>query len=172
MLWYIRQIYNIPKYQIENWKNNIQFPLEQEKIQLRHWAQLSILRSRQGILDRHTVTLYKNEMESKFINSHQWSLERSHAVLTEINADFWWRPSPFSTKTDSFRSTSHKTLQKKSNEDFFIQLLYAWLYLTNNDFPPHIYTRYSCPTNIFKATHQPNLIYDILQETRFSYCQP
>ena len=33
------------------------------------------------------------------------------------------------------RSTSHKNLQKQNNEDFFIQLLYAWLHLTNNNFP-------------------------------------
>ena len=42
-LWYLGQIYTIPKYQKGNWKKNIQFPLEQEKIQPpRHWAQLSI----------------------------------------------------------------------------------------------------------------------------------
>ena len=65
---------------------------------------------------------------------------------------------------------------------------------------PHIYSRNSCPTHIFKPTHQTglsasshpgifqtnlpllgtfvdsttnsNLLYDILQETIFSYCQP
>ena len=39
-------------------------------------------------------------------------------------------------KTDSYRSTSHKNLQKQNNEDFFIQLFYAWLHLTNNNIPP------------------------------------
>ena len=33
------------------------------------------------------------------------------------------------------RCTSHNNLQKQNNEDFFIQLLYAWLHLTNNKFP-------------------------------------
>ena len=42
----------------------------------------------------------------------------------------------FLTKTDSYRSISHKKLQKQNNEDFSIQLLYAWLHLTNNNFPP------------------------------------
>ena len=47
-------------------------------------------------------------MDSKFTKSHQCSLERSHAVLTEINPEFWSRPSPFLTKTDSYKSTNHK----------------------------------------------------------------
>ena len=33
------------------------------------------------------------------------------------------------------RSNSHKHLQKQSNEDFFIQLLNAWLHFTNNNLP-------------------------------------
>ena len=50
-LWYIGQIYTIPKYQKGNWKKNMQFPLEQEKIEPpRQWAQLSIWRDRLGIL--------------------------------------------------------------------------------------------------------------------------
>ena len=57
-------------------------------------------------------------------------------ILTEISPEFWSRPSPFSTKTDSYSSTSQKNLQKQNNEDFFIQLLYAWLHLTNNNIPP------------------------------------
>ena len=42
----------------------------------------------------------------------------------------------FLTKTDSYRSISHKKLQKQNNEDFSIQLLYAWLNVTGNNFPP------------------------------------
>ena len=75
-------------------------------------------------------------MDSKFIKSHQYSLERSHAVLTEVNPEFWSMPSPFLTKIDSYRSASHKNLQKQNNEDFFIQLFYTWLHLTNNNIPP------------------------------------
>ena len=44
----------------------------------------------------------------------------------------------FSTKTDSCRSTNHKNVQKQNNEDFIIQLLYAWLHLTNNIPPPYL----------------------------------
>ena len=33
------------------------------------------------------------------------------------------------------RSNRHKNLQKQNNEDFFIQLLNAWLHFTNSNFP-------------------------------------
>ena len=33
------------------------------------------------------------------------------------------------------RYNRHKNLQKQNNEDFFIQLLNAWLHFTNNKFP-------------------------------------
>ena len=87
------------------------------------------------VLDRHTIELDKNKMDSKFIKSHQWYLQRSHPVLTEFNPEFWSRPSPISTKIYFHRSTSHKNLHKQNIEDFFIQLLYAWLHLTNNNIP-------------------------------------
>ena len=98
----------------------------------------------------HTMKIYKNKMDAKVIKSHQCSMERSHAVLIEINSEFWSRPSLFYTKTDPYRSTSHKNLQKKNNEDFFTQLLYAWL-------PFNSYGRNSWPTHIFKPTHQTGL---------------
>ena len=75
-------------------------------------------------------------MDSKFSKFHQCSLERCHAVLTETTPDSRSRPSTFWAKTDSYRSASHKNLQKQNNEDFFIPLLYAWLHLTNNNIPP------------------------------------
>ena len=68
-------------------------------------------------------------MDSKFTKSHKCYLERSHVVLTEINPELWSPPSLISTKVDSYKSTSHKNLQKQNYEDFFIQLLYAWLHL-------------------------------------------
>ena len=74
-------------------------------------------------------------MDLKFTKSRQYPLERYHSVLTKINPELWSRPSAFSTKTDSYRSTNPKNLQKQKNEDFIIQLLYAWLHLTNN-IPP------------------------------------
>ena len=62
----------------------------------------------------------------------------------------------FSWQKHSYRSTSHKNLQNQNNENFFIQLLYAWLHRTNNNIPPSylIYRRNSCPTHSFKSKHQ------------------
>ena len=136
-LWYLGQIYTIPKYQKGKWIyslfwNRKKYNLLDTELNSPFGGQTRYF----TILDRCAIKLYKNKMDSKFINSHQSSPERSHAVLTEINPEFWSRPNPFSTKTDYCRSTNHKNLQKQNNEDFFIQLLYAWLHLTNNSTPP------------------------------------
>ena len=74
-------------------------------------------------------------MNPKVIKSDQCSLEGSHAVLIEIDAEFGSRPSPVQTKTDPYTYASHKDLQKQNDEDLFIQLLYDWLHLTNNYLP-------------------------------------
>ena len=37
---------------------------------------------------RHTIKLCKIKMDSKVIKSHQYFLERSHPVLSEINSEF------------------------------------------------------------------------------------
>ena len=154
------------------------------------------------VLDRHTIKLDKNKMNLMFTKSHQCSLERSHTVLTEINPEFWSRSSPFLTKTDSNRFTSHKNLQKQNSEDFFIQLLYdARLHLTNNNIRPPYLNKFLSNPYLFKSTHQTglqrsshpgifqtilplfgaflkisttrfNFLFDILQETIFCYGQP
>ena len=96
-------------------------------------------------------------MDSKFIKSHQCSLERSHVALVEINPEFSIRPSPFSTKTDFYRSTSHKILQKQNNEDSLYSITLFLATPHHQQLPSliHIYRRNSCPTHIFKPTHQP-----------------
>ena len=55
----------------------------------------------------------------------------------EIDSEFWSRPSPFYRHKQFFTSPLVSNIYKKS-EDFFIQLLYAWLSLTNNNFPAFI----------------------------------
>ena len=76
-------------------------------------------------------------MDSKFIKPHQCSLlERSHAVFRLkliLNSD---QDLLEISRFLRNRSTSHKNLQKQNNEDFFIQLFYVWLHLTNNNIPP------------------------------------
>ena len=88
-------------------------------------------------------------MHSKAIKSHQYSLEGPDAVLIGMNSEFWSRPRPLLAKADPYRSTSHKNLQKQNNEDFFIWLLYACLYVTNNNFPNPISIEEICHQDIF-----------------------
>ena len=42
----------------------------------------------------------------------------------------------FFRQNQILRSIRHKNLQNYNNEDFFLQLLNAWLLFTNNNFPP------------------------------------
>ena len=66
---------------------NIQIRLEQQKIQPpRQLAQLP--KWTRYIRHRHIIKLYKNKIDSKVIKSHQCSLERSCAVLIEVNSEF------------------------------------------------------------------------------------
>ena len=97
----VSKLYIIPKCQKGYWKKNIQFPLEQEKTTYTLSSTLHLDGQTRyfTVLDRRTIQLFKNKMDSKFIKSHQCSLKRSHAVLTEINSEFLSRPRPFSTKT-------------------------------------------------------------------------
>ena len=75
-------------------------------------------------------------MESKIFKSHQCSLERSYAILIEINFDQGF--ALFLKKSYPYRSTSHKNLQKQNNKDFFIQLFCGWPHLTNSNLPAPI----------------------------------
>ena len=63
----------------------MQFPLEQDKNRTSHLEGQARYFT---VLDRHKIKLDKNKMDSKFIKSHQCSLERSHVALTEINPEF------------------------------------------------------------------------------------
>ena len=101
----------------------------------RHLAKLSIWRDGLGIFDIDTQLNYIIKMHLKVIKSQQCSVERSHVVLKLIlNSD---------QGLALFKQTQiltgllvTKNLQK--SEDFFIQLLYAWLHLTNNNFSAFI----------------------------------
>ena len=98
--------------------------------------------------------------------------------------------------------TSDKNLQKQNNEDFFIQLLYACQDTSHQQQHPSpisieeilVQPMSSNPHTKLNFKHHPtqeyfrkiyhylgplqistiwsNFLYDILQETRFSYCQP
>ena len=85
-------------------------------------------------------------MDSKTIPSNQCPMEGSHAVSIELNFELQPWLIPFQTKSNSPTHCTQK-LTKYNNEDFFIQLLNAWLHFTNNDF--------SNPTSVEEILDQP-----------------
>ena len=91
--WYIDRIYTIPKYQKGNWKKK--FPPEYEKSTTFQTPSSTLHLEGLNGRFRHTIKLNKNIMGWTVIKSYQCSLERSHAVLIEVNSEFWSRPSLF-----------------------------------------------------------------------------
>ena len=81
---------------------------------------------------RQTIELYNNKIDSKVIKSRQCSLEGSHAVLKLI-LNYDQGLALFRQK--QILTDLLGTKRYKNNKDFFIQLLYAWLHLSNNNFP-------------------------------------
>ena len=74
-------------------------------------------------------------MDSKIIKSHQCFVERSHVVLKLIlNSD---QALALFKQKQILTDLLVTNIYKKS-EDFFIQLLYAWLHLANNNFTTFI----------------------------------
>ena len=121
------------------WKEKIRPP--------RHLAQLSILTIGLDILDIET------QLKSLKIKCIQRLLNPNNALsinlmLCQLNLILNHKQglSLFRQK-QTLRSTSHKSLQKQNNEDFFIQLLNLWLHFTNKNFPP--------PTSVENILDQP-----------------
>ena len=136
-------------------------------------------------------------MHLKVYECQQCSVERSHVVLKLIlNSD---QGLALFRQKQILTGLLVTKIYKKS-EDFFIQLLYAWLHLTNNNFPafisieeildqplflnPHTRMDFKHPTpEYFKFTIirdlcrflEPGLTSSTIFHknfTRFSYCQP
>ena len=62
----------------------------------RHLSQHSIWKEwDEYFRHRNSIKFSKNNIDSKIIKSHQWSLERSHAVSIEFNTELYPRFSSF-----------------------------------------------------------------------------
>ena len=91
-------------------------------------------------------------MDSKVIKSHQCSLERSHLVLKLIlNSD---QGLALFRQKQILTTGFHKNY--KNSEHFVIQLLYAWLHLTNNNFSAFISIEEILDQPIFSNPHTKN----------------
>ena len=136
-LWYIVQIYTITKYikkEIE--KIIYDFLWEGKRIRSpRYLAQLPIWKGGLGISDIDTQlnSLKIKEIQRLFNPTNAlWKdlmLYRLNLILNSNQGLALFR------QNQILRSIRHKNLQNHNNEDFFIQMLNAWLYFTNNNFP-------------------------------------
>ena len=123
-------------YQKGNWKKNIKFPLEQENTQpTKQLAQLSIWRGGLGIFDIDTQLNYIK------IKSIQRLLNPTNALWKDLM--LYWLKSILN---------SDESLEQ-NNEDFFTQLQYAWLHLTNNNSPAPISIEEIFDQPIFSNPH-------------------
>ena len=113
----------------------------------RHLIQLPIWKGGLGILD---IDNQLNSLKIKWIQRlfHPTNALWKDLMLYRLNLIL-----NFNQGLALFRqnkilcSTRHKNLQNHNNEDFFIQLLDAWLHFTNNTFPT--------PTSIEEILDQP-----------------
>ena len=136
-LWYIGQIYTIPKNvkkQIE--KRIYDFLLEEKKIRPpRHLIQLPIWKGGLGILEIDTQL---NSLKIKWSQRllHPATALWKDLILYRLNLILNSNQGLASFRQNQIlRSIRHKNLQNYNNEDFFLQHLKAWLFFTKNNFP-------------------------------------
>ena len=136
-LWYIGQIYTIPKNvkkQIE--KRIYDFLREEKKIRPpRHLIQLPIWKGGLGILEIDTQL---NSLKIKWIQRllHPATALWKDLILYRLNLILNSNQGLASFRQNQIlRSIRHKNLQNYNNEDFFLQLLKASLIFTKNNFP-------------------------------------
>ena len=101
-------------------------------------------------------------MVSIVFKSHRCSLERYRVVLIELNSEFFSMTSPLQSNRD-------KNLQKRNNENFFIQFLNGWLHFVINKFP--------IPTSIVKFLEQSIFLnlhtkVDFISDNMYFFCIP
>ena len=153
------QICTIPKYQKGIWKKIHLFLWNRKKYNLLENELNSPHLEGQAkyftVSDRCTIKLDKNKMDSKFIKSRQCSLERSHAVF--------WLKLMLNSDQDLALSWQKQILTAllvtKIYKNRIIKISLFNYSMVGYISPittslPHIYRRNSCPTHIFKPTHQ------------------
>ena len=143
------QIYTIPKYiKKEIDKRMYDFLWDGKKIRpSRHLVQLPISKGGLGILDIDTQL---NSLKLKWVQRlfHPTNALWKDLMLYRLNLLLHSNQGlALFRQNQIIRSIRHKNLQKHNNEDFFIELLNAWLHFTNSKFPT--------PTSIEEILDQP-----------------
>ena len=133
----------------------------------RHLAKLSIWTGGLGILDIGTQLYY---LKTKWI---QMLINLTNAVSKDpilYSSNFFLNSNQglaLFRQKQIFRPNRHKNLQKQNNEDFFIQLLNAWLHFTNSNFPTRTSKVESLDQPIFLNLH-PKL--EFSADNPYFYC--
>ena len=132
-LWYIVQIYTIPKYIKKEIEKKIYNFLWNDK-------ETQTSQTLRHSLDILNIDTQLNFLKIKWI---QRLLTPTNALWKDLM--LYWLNIDLILKSnqvlDLFRQkqiirySRHKNWKKQNNEDFFIQLLNAWLHFTNNKFP-------------------------------------
>ena len=135
----------------------------------RHLAQLPIWKGGLGILDIDTqLNSLKIKWTQRLLDPTNalWKdlmLYRLNLILNSNQGLALFR------QNQIFRSIRHKNLQNHNNEDFFLQILNAWLFFTNNNFPT--------PKSIEEIIDQPLCLnprtkLDFNSDNPYFYCIP
>ena len=105
---------------------------------------------------RQTHKLHKNKMDSKFNKSRQCSLKRSHIALTELitSCD---QDLVLSRQKQILTGLPITEIYKNRARKISLFNYFMLGYISPITSLPHIYRRNSCPTHIFKPTHQTGL---------------
>ena len=135
-LWYIGQIYTIPKYINKEIETGVyDFLWEVKKIHpLRHLVQLSIWRGGPGILNKKTQlnSIKIKRIQRLFIPTNAlWKGIRLYRLNYTLNSN---QELALFRLNQILQFTRRKKLQKQNNADFFIQLN-TWLHFISNNFP-------------------------------------
>ena len=163
-LWYIGQIYTIPKYIKKETERTYNFLWNRKKIQPpKHLGQLSILKGGLGILDIDAPLKSQRLLN---LNNALWKdlmLYRLNLILNSNQGLALFR------QKQILSSNRNKNVQKQNNEDFFIQLLNVWLHFTDNNFPN--------PTSIKEILNQPIFLnphtkLDFISDNPHFHCIP
>ena len=144
-LWYIVQIYTIPKYIKKEIEKRIYNFLQNNK---KNQTSQTLRRS----LDILDIDTQLNSLKIKLI---QKLLNPTNSLWKDLM--LYWLNIDLTLNSNQglalFRQKQilsynwHKNLQKQDNEDFFIQLINVWLHFTNSNF--------SAPMSMEEILHQP-----------------
>ena len=164
-LWYIVQMYAIPKYikkEIEKRIYNFLWNDKENQISqtLRHSLDILDIDTQLNFLKIKWIQILLNPINELWKDLMLYRLNID--LILNSNQDL-----ALFRQKQILRYNRHKNLQKQNYEDFFIQLLNAWLDFTNNKFPASMPIEESLEQPIHL---NPNTKLDFSSDNQCFYC--